>query len=105
MSASQPDVIRTEGSAGGSNNPKLGVYLAAVGFGFLLIPSLAPVGVLFLWVGLAISLRGPAIPRWGGTLVVALLLGWIVITMRPWLIPGASAPVPEANSKTGSHLK
>jgi hypothetical protein len=78
-----------------SGNPKLGIYLAATGFGFTLIPALAVVGVAFLWVGLAVSFRGPVILRWGATLVVALLLGWAAITIRPWVSASrpASAPV------------
>ena len=95
MAARDSLQVSTDESSTLSANPKLGIYLACTGFGFMLIPALAPVGVLLLWVGLAVPFRGSLVARWGVALVVALLIGWAAVAIRPWASasrpPGAPA--------------
>jgi hypothetical protein len=88
----------------------LGLLAAGVGFIMTIVSSsMAGLGFFLLWIGLAFSVSGSAIARWGGGFIVALIIGAIGMsvggssTSRPTRTPSAAptsstapspAPVP-----------
>jgi hypothetical protein len=61
-----------------------GLGALAVGVGFLLTlvsSASAGLGIFMMWFGLGFALKGRAIVRWGGGLILALVLGSVGIRM------------------------
>lgn len=71
----------------------LAVLAVVAGLLLTLLPSVAGLGVLAVWFGLAFAMTGGVIKRWGGGFILAMILGGIGISIGNALRP---APAREA---------
>ena len=86
---------------------RLALVAAAFGFVLTLISSsTAGVGILLLWLGLAFSMAGGAVARWGGGFILALVLGAIGMalggTSRSTTAGSSNPASAPANSSTST---
>jgi hypothetical protein len=59
-----------------ARSKRVGLIAAAIGFVLTLISSSTTgVGILLLWLGLAFSLKGGVVARWGGAFILAVVFG------------------------------
>lgn len=78
----------------------LGLLATVIGFALTIGSAASAVGIVILWCGLAFTLTGSAVARWGGGLIVALILGAVGMSIgRP---SAASRVAPTASDATSA---
>ena len=86
----------------------LGLLITVTGFILTAAFSATALGIVVLWVGLAFTMTGSAVARWGGGFLLALILGSLGMSMgrsptRPTAAPvSARASAPSAPAESPS---
>jgi hypothetical protein len=75
-----------------SNARSFALIAVVVGFLMTFVSAISGFGILVLWIGIALGLTGSATVRWGGGLILAVLLGSVGMTIGRGVSPPAPTP-------------